>query len=130
MGANGAGDVDLGGSAGFNPVAMMAGMAVGGAVGQNIAGVMNGVTTGINQQISTAPVPPPIPSVLYHIAVNGQAAGPYDLNTLSQMVANGQFTADTLVWKSGMATWCKAGTVDDLKPLLGSAMPPIPPTGE
>lgn len=130
MGANGAGDVDLGGSAGFNPVAMMAGMAVGGAVGQNIAGVMNGVTTGINQQISTAPVPPPIPSVLYHIAVNGQAAGPYDLNTLSQMVANGQFAADTLVWKSGMATWCKAGTVDDLKLLLGSAMLPIPPTGE
>lgn len=126
MGADGAGSVDLGGSAGFNPVAMMAGMAVGGAVGQNIAGVMNGVTTGINQQISTAPVP----SVLYHIAVNGQAAGPYDLNTLSQMVANGQFTADTLVWKRGMATWCKAGTVDNLKPLLGSAMPPIPPTGE
>ena len=42
MGANGAGGVDLGGGgAGFNPAAMMAGMAVGGAVGQNIAGTMN-----------------------------------------------------------------------------------------
>ena len=39
MGENGAGGVDLGdGGTGFNPAAMMAGMAVGGAVGQNIAG--------------------------------------------------------------------------------------------
>jgi len=58
MGANGAGGVDLGGSgAGFNPAAMMAGMAVGGAVGQNIAGTMNNMISGINvsQPISTTP---------------------------------------------------------------------------
>lgn len=56
MGANGAGGVDLGGSgAGFNPAAMMAGMAVGGAVGQNIAGTMNNMISGINvpQPINT-----------------------------------------------------------------------------
>ena len=41
MGSNGAGGVDLGsGGAGFNPAAMMAGMAVGGAVGQNITGIL------------------------------------------------------------------------------------------
>lgn len=130
MGANGAGSVDLGGSAGFNPAAMMAGIAVGGAVGQNIVGAMNGITSSINQQRSTALVPPPVPAVLYHIAVNGQAAGPYDLNTLAQMVADGQVTATTLVWKSGMETWMKAGTVDDLKALLGTVMPPIPSIGE
>ncbi len=56
MGSNGAGGVDLGGGGvGFNPAAMMAGMAVGGAVGQNIAGTMNNMISGINvpQPINT-----------------------------------------------------------------------------
>ena len=53
MGANGAGDANLGGSGeGFNMAAMMASMAVGGAVGQNIAGAMNNMMGGINQQKS------------------------------------------------------------------------------
>jgi membrane protease subunit (stomatin/prohibitin family) len=59
MGANGAGGVDLGGSgAGFNPAAMMAGMAVGGAVGQNIAGTMNNMISGVNGQQPPSTNPP------------------------------------------------------------------------
>ena len=74
MGANGAGDVSLGGSGeGFNMAAMMASMAVGGAVGQNIAGAMNNMMGGINQQTTPGAMPPPIPTVAYHVAVNGQA---------------------------------------------------------
>lgn len=42
MGQNGGGNINLGGSAGFNPVAMMAGVAVGGAVGKNIAKTLSG----------------------------------------------------------------------------------------
>lgn len=128
MGANGAGDVSLGGSGeGFNMAAMMASMAVGGAVGQNIAGAMNNMMGGINQQITPGAVPPPIPAVAYHVAVNGQATGPFDLSVLTQMAAAGQLTADSLVWKNGMAQWAKAGTVDELKNLFANAMPPIPP---
>ena len=107
----------------------MASMAVGGAVGQNIAGAMNNMMGGINQQAATGAVPPPIPAVAYHVAVNGQAAGPFDMSTLSQMAVSGQLTADSLVWKSGMAQWAKAGTVDDLKGLFANVMPPIPPQG-
>ncbi|MCI5656686.1 MAG: SPFH domain-containing protein [Ruminococcus sp.] len=126
MGANGAGSVDLGGSgAGFNPTAMMAGMAVGGAVGQNIAGIMNNSMAGANQAAPSGATPPPIPVVSYHVAVNGQATGPYDLNVLQQMAATGQLTADSLVWKNGMTEWVKAGAVDDLKDLF-TVMPPIP----
>ena len=124
MGANGAGGVDLGSSAGFNPAAMMAGMALGGAVGQNIASTMNGAMSGIN---NPGTVPPPIPTIAYHVAVNGQAAGPYDISTLAQMVTAGQLTADSLVWKNGMAQWAKAGSVDELKNLFANIMPPIPP---
>ena len=130
MGTNGAGDVNLsGGGDGFNMAAMMASMAVGGAVGQNIAGTMNNMMGGINQQTTPGAVPPPVPVVAYHVAINGQAAGPFDLSALTQMVSSGQFTADSLVWKNGMAQWAKAGTMDDLKGLFANAMPPIPPQG-
>lgn len=128
MGANGAGDINLGGGGdgtGFNMAAMMASMAVGGAVGQNIAGAMNNMMGGMGQPAQPGMVPPPIPTVAYHVAVNGQDTGSFDLSTLAQMVSNGQFTADSLVWKSGMAQWAKAGAIDELKNLF-SEVPPIP----
>lgn len=129
MGANGAGDMSLGGSGdGFNMAAMMASMAVGGAVGQNIAGTMNSMMGGMGQSVQPSTVPPPVPTVTYHVAVKGQATGPFDLSSLSQMVTNGQLTADTLVWKPGMAQWAKARTVEELNSLLLNIMPPIPPT--
>lgn len=130
MGANGAGDVNIGGSGdgtGFNIAAMMASMAVGGAVGQNIAGAMNNMMGGIQQPVQSGMTPPPIPAAVYHVAVNGQATGPFDATTLAQMVASGQLTANSLVWKNGMAQWAKAGTVDELKNIFANVMPPIPP---
>lgn len=124
MGENGAGGVDLGnGGTGFNPAAMMAGMAVGGAVGQNMAGIMNNAMnpSSVSQNNVT---PPPIPTAAYHIAVDGQATGPYDLRVLQQMAATGQLKTDSLVWKTGMAAWTKAGETDELKRLF---VPPVPP---
>lgn len=127
MGVNGAGNINLGdsGSSGFNPAAMMANMAVGGVVGQNIAGAMGTAMSGINQTMQNS-VAPPIPAVAYHLAVNGQATGPYSLSVLQQMVAVGQFNADSLVWKNGMSEWVKAGTIDELKSMF-VVIPPIPP---
>ena len=128
MGANGAGGVDLGGgNAGFNPAAMMASMAVGGVVGQNIASAMGNMMGNMNQQTTSGAVPPPIPTAAYHVAVNGQATGPYAISVLAQMAAAGQLTADSLVWASGMAQWARAGTVDELKALFVNNTPPIPP---
>ena len=132
MGTNGAGDINLSGSGdgtGFNMAAMMASMAVGGAVGQNIAGAMSNMMGGINQQTIPGAIPPPIPVVAYHVAINGQAAGPFDMASLTQMAANGQFASDSLVWRKGMAQWAKAGTLDDLKVLFANAAPPIPMQG-
>lgn len=128
MGANGAGDINLGGGGddtGFNMAAMMASMAVGGAVGQNIAGAMNNMMDGINQQTTPGAAPPPIPIVAYYVALNGQATGPFDMTALTQMATNGQLTGNSLVWKNGMAQWEKAIAVDELKGLF-STMPPIP----
>ncbi len=125
MGANGAGDVNLGGGDGFNMAAMMASMAVGGAVGQNIAGAMNNMMGGINQPLQSGTVPPPIPVVAYHVAINGQPAGPFDVATLTQMAATGTLTKASLVWKQGMANWAAAETVTELQGIFGT-MPPIP----
>lgn len=95
MGANGAGDINLGGGGdGFNMAAMMASMAVGGAVGQNIAGSMNSMMQCVNQP--TQPIgPPPIPIISYYVAVNNQATGPFDFTILKSMVSNGQLTIDS-----------------------------------
>lgn len=125
MGANGAGDVNLSGNGdGFNMAAMMASMAVGGAVGQNIANTMNNTMQSNSANIQT---PPPLNVVSYHVAVNGQAVGPYNMSQLMQMLHSGQLTAETLVWKPGMSNWSQAGLIDELKPLFQYSVPPVPP---
>lgn len=127
MGQHGGGNVNLGDGAGFNPVAMMAGVAVGGAIGKNIAGTMSGAMSDAQQPDSTARiVPPPIPTTAYYVAVNGQVTGPYDLATLKNMTLAGQFTANSLVWQQGMPTWDKAGNIEELRKLF-SSVPPVPP---
>ena len=123
MNANGAGNVDLGGGMGFNPAAMMAGMAMGGAMGQNFSGMVNNAMGGVNQPVQPGTVPPPVPTVAYHVAINGQATGPYDMATLKQMVANGQLTASSLVWKNGMVQWAEAGSVGTLQELFPPSIP-------
>lgn len=129
MGENGAGTIDLGngggGGMGFNPAAMMASIAVGGVVGQNIAGTMSNAMAGMNAAAPGA-VPPPVPVTAYHVAINGQAAGPFDLATLQQMAIAGQFAAASLVWKAGMAEWAKAETIAELKDILGQVPPAVP----
>lgn len=114
---------------GFHAASMMAGMAIGGAVGQNIAGAMNDLihsTPLVSQAQPLSTTPPPILSVVFHIAVNGQATGPYDLPSLVKMAAEGKLNADSLVWKAGMKQWEKARVVNDLKDLFIDKMPPIP----
>ena len=99
------------------------------AVGQNIAGAMNSFMQGtppVSQAQTLSTTPPPIPSVVFHVAVNGQATGPYDLPSLAKMAAAGQLNADSLVWKAGMKQWEKAGVVNDLKDLFIDKIPPIP----
>lgn len=134
MGVNGATEMGSGSGGGFDPAAMMAGVAVGGAVGQNVAGMMNGMMGGLGGQAaqSGSQVPPPVPRAGYHVAVNGVATGPFSPALLAQMAAAGTLTIDSLVWKQGMAEWRRAGDVDELASVFGGAapsgMPPIPPT--
>lgn len=129
MGANGA--TEMSGGGGMNPAAMMAGMAMGGAIGQNMAGMMNGMMQGVNgqQPVTQSPqgmTPPPIPSISYHVVINGDVLGPFDRNGLAQMVSAGTLTGESLVWKQDMTDWARADAVQELKPLFDTAIPPIP----
>ncbi|GHV79290.1 hypothetical protein AGMMS49944_10810 [Spirochaetia bacterium] len=68
------------------------------------------------------------PQLQFSVAVNGQACGPYNLNMLSQIAAQGQLNAQSLVWRQGMADWQAAGTVPELAGLFaGAGAPPPPP---
>ena len=124
MGENGAGGINVGdGGTGFNPAAMMAGMALGGAVGQNIAGTMNGI---MQNNIPTNTVtPPPIPETKYYVAENGTQTGPFELETLRKMIDDGKFKKDNLVWTNGMQDWLRAEEVAELNALFPN-IPPIP----
>ncbi|GHT85420.1 hypothetical protein FACS1894137_09670 [Spirochaetia bacterium] len=67
------------------------------------------------------------PQLQFSVSVNGRTYGPYDLNMLSQIAAQGQLHAQSLVWRQGMAEWQAAGTVPELAGLFaGAGTPPSP----
>lgn len=131
MGENGAAGIDLGGSGngGMDMAGIAAGMAIGGSVGRNIAGAMDNMMGNTPAGISGSPVPPPIPQQdRFHVAINGAATGPFDLITLSSMVASRSLTPESLVWQEGMTNWMPAKTVPAIAALFnnGPTPPPIP----
>ncbi len=123
-GAESLGNMGNIGGGSMNPAGMMTGMMMGGAMGNQMAGMMNQMGQNINQQQNT---PPPPPTIAYSVSINGQTAGPFNLQQLQQMVENGQLTPNSHVWKQGMAGWEIAGNVQELGNLFGSVPPPPPP---
>lgn len=113
-----------GGQGGMNPAGMMTGMMMGGAMGGQMAGMMNTMGQQMQNAMNT---PPPMPSVQYMIAVNGQQSGPFNMQQLQQMVQTGQLTAQTYVWKQGMEQWEMAGNVQELASLFAAPASPAPP---
>jgi hypothetical protein len=79
-----------------------------------------------NQQ-APPPAPPPVPPGLtFHVVLNGQQAGPFDMDALKRMAVQNQISKEVLVWREGMASWTAAGQVPELSPIFGSVPPPIP----
>ncbi len=115
-----------------------AGQYAGGGYGMNPAmGIGNpammGMAAGAGAAMgqAAAPPPPPLPAAFY-IAVNGAQQGPFSVQQLSAMAAQGQINSGTLVWKQGMAAWTAASAVQDLSVIFqtgASDVPPPPPVG-
>ena len=124
------GTMNLGGGSGggMNPAGMMTGMMMGGAMGNQMAGMMNNMGNTMNPQTPTNnQTPPPPPTSEYLLSVNGQQAGPFNMQQLQQMVMNGQLLTNTFVWKQGMPNWVEAGQVMELQSIFNSMPPPPPP---
>lgn len=136
------GNMNLGGSGGgggMNPAGMMTGMMMGGAMGGQMANMMNNMGNNMQQNMQGGPGstppgsapaaggPPPPPQSAFHVSVNGQQAGPFNMQQLQQLVMNGQLTPATFVWKVGMAEWSEANKIIELQQLFNAAPPPPPP---
>ena len=107
-----------------NPGGMAAG-GMGMGMGFAMANQMGQAMT--PQQQSAAP-PPPIPGgEKFYIAVAGKQTGPFDMQVLQVKVNNGELKKESLIWKTGMAAWTKAGEVSSVSALFGAAPPPLPP---
>ena len=96
----------------------MAGLAVGGAVAKNIGGTLDQTMNAAGN------VPPAIPTVTFHIAIDGKAVGPFETAKVIEMINGGQVLKDTLIWKQGTPNWVKAG---ELKEFADSFPPDLPP---
>ena len=104
------------------------GMGMGMAMAQNMGQAAAGGQQPPAQGSATPPPPPPPPqATVWHVAENGQTKGPFDAATLAQMIPQGSFTRDTLVWSPGQEGWKKAAEVDELQKLFASTPPPPPP---
>ena len=94
-----------------------------GAMGKKMTSTLGNVFSGRKKG-----TPPPLPTGGYFIAVDGEQKGPFDISELKNMMADGIFTSDTLVWKEGMDEWAKANTLEAFEPLFQkqATPPPIP----
>jgi len=111
---------------GNNPAGDAMGMGMGFAMAGQMAQQMMNPQGNVNQP-APGNVPPPVPpSKTFFVAVNGQQTGPYAVPQLQQMMMQGQFTRQSLVWSQGMSGWTAAETVAELAPLFGAVPPPIP----
>lgn len=100
-----------------------AGMGAGFAVAQQMSQNLGAAS----QHPTQAPVaPPPLPTVAFFVAVNGQQSGPFNESQLKQMLQAGQFSRESLVWKQGMANWTAAGEQAELSGVFASVPPPLP----
>lgn len=106
-----------------------AGFQMGGAMAGQMGAAMAAGAAGMGgAQAAPAAAPPPLPpSMMFHVAVNGAQAGPFDMGTLQGQVASGALKRDSLVWRAGMAQWAKAGDVAELSALFAAMPPPLPP---
>ena len=82
------------------------------------------------QEAALGITPPPIPSSpvekVWHVAVKGEATGPYSRAELARKVEDGKLKRGDLIWSVGLDGWKTAGEVDELAQLFTIAPPPVP----
>jgi len=92
----------------------MVGMGAGLAMGQQMANSMKDAT-----------IPPALPSdeVKYFAAIDGNAEGPFDTETVKSLIKEGKIVKKTRMWKEGMDAWQSADKV--ISTLFNATPPPL-----
>ncbi|MBP7808393.1 MAG: SPFH domain-containing protein [Bacteroidia bacterium] len=104
------------------------GAGLGAGMGFGMANQMGNMYQNNTVTPNTNNTPPPItppPVIQFHVAVNGQQTGPFNLQQLQAMATAGQLTKQSQVWKAGMAGWLSAETQPELAALFNNVPPPI-----
>lgn len=117
-----------GGGAMGDMMGMGMGMAMAGQMAQTMGNAMNPQQQAAPAAAApAAAAPPPLPgAVSYHVAINGQQAGPFTMDQMRAGLGNGQMTPTSQVWTAGMAGWAMANAVPELSGLFAPAPPPLP----
>ncbi len=111
-----------------NPSGGAAGEGLGLGMGFAMANqIARGMGPGMGGAARAPVAPPPVPSEAWHVAVNGQTQGPFNGAQMAAAIAQGQVTAQSVVWSQGMAGWTPAGQVPQLAGHFGAPPPPPPP---
>ncbi|MDA3852490.1 MAG: SPFH domain-containing protein, partial [Spirochaetaceae bacterium] len=98
------------------------GLAMGNQMGHQMGGGMYGMNPAMGMGaagMGAAAPPPPPQAASWYLSIQGQQAGPIAPQGLMQYAQNGQLTAETMVWKQGMAAWTPARQVAELAQLFG-----------
>lgn len=101
------------------------GMGVGFGMGNMMSNMMAQMNQGMmnNQSQGNAGGPPPL--VTYYVAINNQQSGPFSLEQIKNMIDSGQIQRNTLMWKSGMANWGSAESIQEIGVLFSQTPPPL-----
>jgi membrane protease subunit (stomatin/prohibitin family) len=111
-------------SAAENPAG--GGAAEGMGLGMGFA-MANRMVGGAGMAAPASAPPPPPPGVQWHVAVDGQTQGPFNIEQMAQGISSGQVSDTSQVWCTGMAGWSAAGQVSQLAGHFNASPPPPPP---
>ena len=107
--------------------AQNSGMA-GNMMGVGVGGMLAGSMPNLFQQSPVTSAPPPLPGAIsFFVALDGNQAGPFDIQAIKELISSGKLFADGLVWKQGMSSWAKASDQPELAQLFTNNPPPLPP---
>jgi len=95
----------------------MVGMGAGIAMGEMMADAMKQRT----EEKAPATPPPPPDIKHYYVSLDGRSEGPFGLDEMRRMIAEGTLTPDTYVWREDLDGWKEASHV------IGGLFPPPPP---
>jgi membrane protease subunit (stomatin/prohibitin family) len=104
------------------------GLGAGVPIGQSVANqVMRGVSPATEGVAPGSAGAAPPPMVQWYAYAGNSQIGPMMPQELAEAIQAGQVSADTPVWRDGMANWTPASQVAELASAFRPASPPPPP---